>query len=146
MTDRGFKVGGLGEIAIRCKNFDAMEAFYSEIIGLEILAKHEIPGITFFRIADGFQGHTTVLALFRDRPAASVQVSDEQTGLKSSLHHIALSLPFAEQENALQWYVKHGIKFNVQIFDWIGWRGVFTSDPDGNTVELVAYDASMRST
>jgi hypothetical protein len=26
---------------------------------------------------------------------------------------------------------------------WIGWRGVFVDDPDGNAVELVAYDAGL---
>jgi len=31
-----------------------------------------------------------------------------------------------------------GLPAPWEEFDWIGWRGVFTTDPDGNTVELVA--------
>ncbi|RMF37348.1 MAG: hypothetical protein D6754_09710 [Alphaproteobacteria bacterium] len=37
-----------------------------------------------------------------------------------------------------RWYERRGIAFRVQEFPWIGWRGVFTTDPDGNTVEPVA--------
>ena len=31
--DRGFTVRALGEIAIRCRDFDAMIAFYRDVIG-----------------------------------------------------------------------------------------------------------------
>jgi len=37
-------------------------------------------------------------------------------------------------------YEKLGQKYHVETFEWVGWRGVFTFDPDGNTVELVAKD------
>ena len=68
-----------------------------------------------------------------------------ETGAQSSLHHIALSLPFEEQQAVMDWYDGLGIDYRVQVFDWIGWRGIFTKDPEGNTVELVAYDASLLS-
>ena len=67
-----------------------------------------------------------------------------ETGARSSLHHIALSLPFDEQDAVMAWYDKLGQPYNVQEFRWIGWRGIFTTDPEGNTVELVAYDASLK--
>ena len=139
MSESGFKVGGLGEIAIRCINFEAMVSFYSDIIGLEPMRRFEVPGIVFFRVSEGYRGHTAVLALFRANENLEVR-----SGTTSSLHHIALSLGFAEQEQAMKWYERHEIKFNVEIFDWIGWRGIFTNDPDGNTVELVAYDPSWK--
>ncbi|MEO1470836.1 MAG: hypothetical protein AAFV86_17460, partial [Pseudomonadota bacterium] len=60
---RGFRVRGLGEVAIRCADLDAMERFYADVIGLDRLAARE-GGIVFFRIAPGHGGHTTVLALF----------------------------------------------------------------------------------
>ena len=66
------------------------------------------------------------------------------TGAGSSLHHIALSLPFQEQEAVLRWYDQLGQPYRVEQFSWIGWRGIFTEDPEGNTVELVAYDTSMQ--
>jgi catechol 2,3-dioxygenase-like lactoylglutathione lyase family enzyme len=147
--ERGFKVQGLGEIAIRCVDFEAMLAFYRDVIGLKVMSLMQERGIVFFRISEGFAGHTNVLALFRDgsgtRDAAANASIPPLAGPRSSLHHIALSLPFEEQEAAMNWYRARGIKHNVEIFDWAGWRGVFTQDPDGNIVELVAFNESLMA-
>ncbi|MEM7668334.1 MAG: VOC family protein [Pseudomonadota bacterium] len=141
MVERGFSVRALGEIAIRCADIDAMERFYSHVIGLERFARRD-QGIVFFRIAEGHQGHTAVLALFAShaerpdlRPAGETR---PRTGANSSLHHIALSLGWEEQDAAMAWYDKLDQPYRIEHFDWIGWRGVFTDDPEGNTVELVA--------
>lgn len=148
MTDRGFKPRALGEIAIRCADMGSMVAYYEDVIGLERLSGDHNSAITFFRIAEGFEGHTQVLALFHyasaPRPGLHPSGADKPTtGAGSSLHHIALSLPFAEQEAVMRWYDKIGQPYRVEQFGWIGWRGIFTEDPEGNTVELVAYDPSM---
>lgn len=150
MTDRGFQPRALGEIAIRCADMGAMVAFYEDVIGLERLSGDHNSAITFFRIAEGFGGHTQVLALFHHtaapRPGLHPSGANKPTtGAGSSLHHIALSLPFAEQEAVMRWYGKIGQPYRVEKFGWIGWRGIFTEDPEGNTVELVAYDRSMLS-
>jgi catechol 2,3-dioxygenase-like lactoylglutathione lyase family enzyme len=147
--ERGFKVQGLGEIAIRCVDFEAMFAFYRDIICLEVMSLAERPGIAFFRISAGVAGHTNVLTLFRDgagtRDVATNAAKPPLAGPHSSLHHIALSLPFAEQDSVMRWYESSGIAYNVEIFDWVGWRGVFTRDPDGNTVELVAFSETLKA-
>jgi catechol 2,3-dioxygenase-like lactoylglutathione lyase family enzyme len=144
---RGFKVRALGEIAIRCADLKKMAAFYRDIIGLEHLSGHHRDGIIFFSIAEGFGGHTSVLALFRpDAGRADLHPQGSQppaTGAGSSLHHLALSLPFSEQDAAIKWYDANDVDYRVQVFEWIGWRGIFTTDPEGNTVELVAYDRSL---
>ncbi len=139
MNQRDFKIRGLGEIAIRCIDIGKMKDFYQSILGLEVLPGDYRDGIVFFRIAEGFGGHTTVLALFQDDATDQKQMGHDS----GSLHHLALSLPFEEQEAAMQWFESHGIEYKVEQFDWIGWRGVFVNDPEGNHVELVAYDQSM---
>lgn len=143
--ERNFKPRGLGEIAIRCADMAAMVAFYRDVIGLEILSGGETAPLTFFRIADGVAGHTCVLALFDHRTSArpGSAGSNPVTGNGSALHHIALSLPFDEQAAVREWYDRLGQPYRVEDFGWIGWRGIFTKDPEGNTVELVAYDASL---
>ena len=147
-TDKGFRPRALGEIAIRCTDTRKMAAFYEDVIGLERLSGDHDSGIIFLKIADGFQRHTAVLALFRnDVGSPELHPRSDQkpeTGARSSLHHIALSLPFGEQEAVKAWYDKIGQPYNVQTFGWIGWQGIFTQDPEGNTVELVAYDASLK--
>ena len=148
MSDKGFRPRALGEIAIRCADMQAMVGFYEDVIGLERLWGDHSDGIVFFKIAEGFGGHTSVLALFCNdmgRPEVHPTGTEPpETGARSSLHHIALSLPFEEQDAVMAWYDKLGQPYNVQDFRWIGWRGIFTTDPEGNTVELVAYDASLK--
>ncbi|WP_109313673.1 VOC family protein [Ruegeria sp. AU67] len=146
--DRGFQPRALGEIAIRCVDMAAMVAFYENVIGLKRLSGDHNSAITFFQIAPGYSGHTQVLALFHHTVAPRLGLhpigsQKPVTGGASSLHHIALSLPFDEQEAVMQWYDHLGQPYRIEQFGWIGWRGIFTEDPEGNTVELVAYDPSM---
>ena len=137
MTKRGFRPRALGEIAIRTRNIEGMTAFYRDVLGLRVLSRRDDRGIVFFRLADGFAGHTAVLALF-DEPDAEVAA-----GARSSLHHLALALPRTEQDAAQAWLDRQKVPYRVEEFAWIGWRGVFVDDPDGNTVELVAYEVSL---
>lgn len=139
MQDRGFKPRALGELAIRVSDMPAMVAFYRDVIGLELLTGGADSPITFFRIAEGFGGHTTILALFDRRGGPH-----PATGPGSSLHHFALSLPFAEQEAVMRWYEHLGQPYRTERFGGAGWEGIFTDDPEGNTVELVAYDPSLK--
>lgn len=132
-TERGFSIGGLGEIAIRCIDFEAMTAFYRDTLGLAVLADRG--GLVFFRLGNGVEGHTAVLALFdpaRDPERGAPRVAP------STLHHVALSLSQADQHAACRWFDATGIAYSIEDFGWIGWRGVFVTDPDGNTVELVS--------
>ena len=143
MTERGFRVRGLGEIAIRCDDLERMTAFYGNVLGLERMESNVAEGIVFFRIADGFGGHTQVLALFDkqhvSRPGLHpTGIEAPATGASSSLHHLAFSLPYGEQEAVMSWYEAQGLPYRVETFGWVGWRGVFTEDPEGNTVELVS--------
>lgn len=141
-----FKVGGLGEIAIRCENINEMKSFYRDVIGLEVLS--DGGGIVFFALGNGVAGHISVLALFDWRVGRAdlhgLPEGPPLRGVRSSLHHIALSLSRAEQEKALAFYEEQGIAHRIEMFGWIGWRGVFTQDPEGNSVELVAFDAEWK--
>lgn len=143
-----FRVRALGEIAIRCHDLARMAAFYGEVLGLEQMEGSASPGIVFFRIAEGFGGHTQILALFEktvtDSPGLHPTGLDApETGARSSLHHIALTIRYDEQDAAMAWYESLGKSYRVEQFGWVGWRGIFTEDPEGNTVELVAFDPSM---
>lgn len=124
-----FQIGGLGEIAIRCCDMPAMRAFYGGLLGLKLLAERHA-GLVFYDLGAGIAGHRQVLALFTGDAAT--------TGTSSALHHIALGMTPQDQEQAMAWYETHQQPYHIEHFDWIGWRGVFTKGPEGNTVELVA--------
>ncbi len=111
-----------------------MDSFYSDVIGLRKFADRAEGAIRFFRLSEGYAGHTAVLALFAKETGAE----GPSTGPGSSLHHIALSLGWDEQDAVMAWYDQIDQPYHIEHFDWTGWRGVFTKDPEGNTVELVA--------
>ena len=50
------RVKGLGEVSIRVRDLDAMQKFYEEVIGLEVLRRDE--SFVFFKVAEGYGGHT----------------------------------------------------------------------------------------
>lgn len=138
----GFQVRALGEIAIRCADIEAMTAFYGDTLGLEVLERRHADRIVFFRLGESYGGHTAVLALFSsDAPRHAVHPASAErpdAEMTSALHHFALTVDAAEQAAVIAWYDAEGRDYWVEDFPWIGWRGVFTKDPEGNTVELVA--------
>lgn len=149
MSHPPFKVRELGEIAIRCSDINRMVEFYRDIVGLEVMLDTRDEGIVFFRICDGFGGHTTVLALFLPNAGRAhlhpQGYESPETGVKSSLHHLALTVAFEEQNSIEQWLRDNQIEYRIQVFGWIGWKGIFIEDPEGNTVEFVAAEKSLLS-
>lgn len=137
-----FRIRALGEIAIRCNDLARMTAFYGDVLGLERMTGSAAPNIVFFKIAAGFGGHTQILALFDNDKD---QNQGPRAGAGSSLHHIALTVSYAEQDAVMEWYSALGQPYRVEHFGWVGWRGIFTEDPEGNTVELVAYDDNLKT-
>lgn len=111
-----------------------MTAFYRDVIGLEILSERD--GLVFFMLDNGVAGHTAVLALF-DK-ARNLERAKAPEASRSTLHHLALVVTSEGQEAARKWFESQGIASRFELFDWIGWRGLFVHDPEGNTVELVA--------
>jgi catechol 2,3-dioxygenase-like lactoylglutathione lyase family enzyme len=148
-----FSVKGLGEIAIRCADLDAMVAFYRDVIGLKIVSDSRGNGnIVFFGIGEegsGVGGHTTVLALFAHnaimRGAHPDDAGPPVAGAKSSLHHLALTILAKDHDAVLEHYTALGLTHRVEHFGWVGWKGIFTDDPEGNTVELVAYNPDWKT-
>lgn len=146
LAERGFQARVIGEIAIRCADLEAMANFYRHIVGLEVLEEFPDDGV-FFSLGASYGGHTAVLALFRDtagrRELHAIGDRAPETGPRSFLNNIALAVCFAEQDAVMRWYDQHNLPYRVQTFGWVGWRGIFTNDPEGNTVELVAHNAGL---
>jgi catechol 2,3-dioxygenase-like lactoylglutathione lyase family enzyme len=108
MPRRGFRPRALGGIALRTCNLAGMVAFYRDGLGLELLRCRVRGRIVFFRLADGFAGHAAVLALFEE---AAAEIVGGEGQRRSSLHHLALSLPWAEQAAAEAWFERQGLPY-----------------------------------
>jgi catechol 2,3-dioxygenase-like lactoylglutathione lyase family enzyme len=131
-------IKGLGEIALRVADLERMQEFYATTVGLELLRR--FPTIAFFRIADGVAGHTQVLALF-DR---SGEPDDRvPSSAQTTVDHLAFGIEckdFAAQKARLEGL---GVTVTTAEHAWIHWRSLYFADPEGNTIELVCYDAAV---
>ncbi len=140
-SDRTIK--GLGEASIRVKDLRVMQRFYEDVVGLEVLRQEE--DYVFFKIAEGYGGHTQNLALFdaanrRFLEAKSSVLNQEQT----TLHHIALNVALEDFESEKQRLEGLGVKVHATEHAWINARSLYFADPEGNTLEFVAYDEGVR--
>ncbi len=130
-------IKGLGEIALRVNDLEKMSHFYEHVIGLEVWQRYG--GGVFFSIAEGFAGHTRVLVLF-DRSARDPIPPRAES---STLDHFAFEIPLSAYESERARLEDLGLSVRTREFPGLQFRALFVSDPEGNTVELVCYDASI---
>jgi catechol 2,3-dioxygenase-like lactoylglutathione lyase family enzyme len=137
------QVKGLGEVSILVKDLDAMRKFYEEVVGLEVLRRDE--SFVFFKVAEGYGGHTQNLALFQAENRfflenKSIQLNPEQT----TLHHIALNVALEDFESEKMRLEGLGLKINATVHEWLHVRSLYFADPEENTLEFVCYDETVR--
>ena len=136
------RVKGLGEVSIRVKDLDAMHKFYEEVVGLEVLRRDE--SFVFFKVAEGYGGHTQNLALFEASNTMFldnkvVQLNSQET----TLHHIAFNAALEDFETEKKRLEGLGLKVNATVHEWLHVRSLYFPDPEGNLLEFVCYDASV---
>ncbi len=146
MNKRPNVIKGLGEIALRVNDLERMEKFYGEVIGLEEYKRFSTA--VFFRIAGGYKGHPQALILFdrREEPTGTQIHNSTPNGVsqdRSTLDHIALEIDLKEYESEHNRLKQLGLTVKTKLYDW-GWRSLYINDPEGNTVEFVCFDASVK--
>lgn len=140
-SDRTIK--GLGEASIRVNDLKAMQKFYKEVVGLEVLRQEE--DYVFFKITEGYGGHTQNLALFE--AGNRIFLEDKSPTVnpqQSTLHHIAFNIALEDFESEQRRLEGLGVKVQATEHAWIHVRSLYFADPEGNTVEFVAYDERVR--
>jgi catechol 2,3-dioxygenase len=131
-------IKALGEIALRVDNLDAMQAFYEDVVGLELM--HRFVQAAFFRIAEGYGDHTQIVALF-DRSGDS-----DYKGIRSAhttVDHFAFAIDLADYETEKFRLEGLGLKVKTAEHSWVHWRSLYIDDPEGNMVEWVCYDEGV---
>jgi catechol 2,3-dioxygenase len=131
-------IKALGEIALRVNDLEAMQTFYRDVIGLELLKRFD--KAAFFKIAEGFGGHMQALALF-DRSAEAGYAGLNRT--TTTVDHIAFEIPLLDFDSEKQRLRQHGLSVTTAEHGWAHWRSLYVDDPEGNTVELVCFDPAV---
>ena len=128
MTKSDSRVKGLGEVSIRVRDLDAMHKFYEEVVGLEVLptggCARRDESFVFFKVAEGYGGHTQNLALFEASNTMFldnkvVQLNSQET----TLHHIALNVALEDFESEKTRLEGLGLKVTATVHEWLHvWR------------------------
>jgi len=124
----------LGEIALRVANLDAMQKFYAEVIGLPLLKRFD--HAAFFKIAEGYGGHTQVLALF-DRTAEPGYAGLNQS--TTTVDHLAFEIDRADYKSELARLKELRLPVEIAAHAWVRWRSIYVRDPEGNLWTVGTY-------
>jgi len=138
LNPQNSKIRSLGEIALRVRDLDGMQVFYQQVVGLELMQRFE--KIAFFRIAEGFAGHTQILALF-DR--ASQENYSTPEARHTSVDHLAFTIALEDYDAEKSRLEALGLAVTTATHSWVHWRSLYFLDPEGNELELVCYDDSV---
>jgi len=114
------KISGVYEVAIKVRDLARAEAFYRDVLGLEVGLREDKRRWVFLR-AGG--------------PAGMV-VLQEDAG-QWPQQHFAFSVSSAELDRAIKELGAKGVAiFGPIVHDWIPARSVYFADPDGHDLEL----------
>jgi catechol-2,3-dioxygenase len=131
-------IRALGEIALRVTDLDTMQRFYEQVVDLELMRLSD--NAVFFKIADGYGGHTQVLALFDRSLSPGYQGLNAAT---STVDHIAFAIALSDYYSEKARLESLGQRVTTAEHAWVHWRSLYVTDPEGNVVEWVCYDESV---
>ena len=120
-----------------------MHKFYEDVIGLELLRREE--SYVFFKVAEGYGGHTQNLALFDATERTFIETKSPQLSQeKTTLHHIALNVSLEDFESEKRRLEDLGLEVHATKHKWLHVHSLYFADPEGNLLEFVCYDESVR--
>jgi catechol 2,3-dioxygenase len=131
----------IAELGLRVTDLPRAVAFYQEVLGLEIIRSY--PTIVFLKVGDldsslGRGGHPQLLVLFDRKVKLDIALT--------TVDHFAFEISLAQYPTERERLRQMGLELTERIWQdeyaWLRARSVFFDDPDGNTIELIAHDAS----
>jgi lactoylglutathione lyase len=116
------EISGVYEVAIKVRDLERAEAFYRDVLGLEVGLREEKRRWVFLRAG----GPAGMVVLQEDRGEWPQQ-------------HFAFTIAEAGLERAVDELGRKGVPlFGPITHEWIPARSVYFADPDGHDLELCA--------
>src|SRR3954471_18316164 len=93
---------GVGEVVVRVADLDRSIAFYRDVLGFPLIRVIQ-DSITFMRVADGVEGHTQIIGLFRNEWHSNREGKtwDGAEPRRSTLHHFAFEISVSRYDEVL---------------------------------------------
>jgi catechol 2,3-dioxygenase len=119
----------LGHVLIRVADTERSKAFYSNVLGFEVVEEDPEHGGVFMTL--GEHGHTLDLSPVQD-PATAQPLAQNRLGV----HHIAFQVDSYEAlKDAYFTLQEQGVKIDRAI-DHVSQKSIYFYDPDGNRLEI----------
>jgi catechol-2,3-dioxygenase len=117
-----FPITGVYEVAIRVKDLATAEAFYCNVLELEVGIRDETRNWLFLRAG----GQAGMIVLQEDKGAWPTQ-------------HFAFTIQPADIERSMELLQERGVAVEGPHFHaWMSSTSIYFSDPDGHALELCA--------
>jgi catechol-2,3-dioxygenase len=144
MSSKSTAIKALGEVNLRVRNLEKMTEFYTKVLGLEIIYKSNKH--VFLKVANGYRGHTQVVALFNYRYEDD---SDQKKRAApeiefTTLEHVAFNIELRSFQSEKKRLERIGLEINEEFHPEVHWRSMYFHDPEGNKIEFVSYDTSVK--
>lgn len=121
-----FRIQRIGHVVLRTADIDAAKAFYTQVLGFEVVEEDPEHGGTFLSLGD--QGHDLDLM-----PAAA---ADAGPAMDRGVHHIAFRVAsFDELKSAHAHLREQGVTVDAAL-DHVTQQSVYFRDPDGYLLEI----------
>ena len=119
----------LGHVLLRVADIERSKAFYSNILGFEVVEQDPAHGGVFMSL--GEFGHTIDLTQAQ-HAASDVSLDKSRPGL----HHIAFQVDSYEAlKDAYFTLQEHGVEI-TRAMDHVSQQSIYFNDPDGNGLEI----------
>jgi len=122
------QVQQLGHVVLKVRDRETAERFYCDVLGLPVVARLETPPMTFFTLGNH---HDFAIVEVGDGPPPSAD--------SPGLFHVAFRIgdSTADLRDAKESLDRAGAPI-LGIADHTVAHSIYTSDPDGNSIELYA--------
>jgi catechol 2,3-dioxygenase-like lactoylglutathione lyase family enzyme len=131
----GFNISFLDHVAIRAKDIKLSAQWYEKVIGLKRMNLPQWKNIPVFMSAG-----KAAVAIF---PANINDPEINKLSRNSKIDHFAFNVSNEDFEKAKEHYKELGQEFKFQ--DHFYFHSIYTSDPDGHTVELTTLVADEET-
>ena len=126
------QIDGLAEVVLNVRDASRAVAFYGDLLGLERMTPAEQQGPIFFRAGQATDRVPSLLVL------VSLASESAAFGEPRALHHLALTVPEANFNEARATLTGAGIEVRDGKHPVLAVRTMYVTDPDGNEVELIS--------
>ena len=124
------QLASVHHVAIICSNYEASKKFYTEILGLRVLAENFRAERNSYKL-DLMVGSSYAIELFSFPNPPPRPSRPEAAGLR----HLAFAV--TNLDSSIEWLQQHDVVTEpVRVDEYTGKRFTFFADPDGLPLEL----------